>query len=158
MPEGKQPNEVEGYMFLPRGEDDVRRSIGYSAPGNPGIAQAADLLDRCAEDLDRLERDVSKIEPSTRRPYPRMDYGDAIGKLQELGSDIQFGEDFGGSDNGVIAPLVGIIGTCQALEAIKYIAGVGENLVGYVLYLDSKYMDWRKLKLSRREQCPVCAA
>ena len=62
------------------------------------------------------------------------------------------------ADNGVIAPLVGIIGTCQALEAIKYIAGVGETLVGYVLYFDSKYMDWRKLKLSRREQCPVCAA
>lgn len=61
------------------------------------------------------------------------------------------------ADNGVIAPLVGIIGTCQALETIKYIAGVGETLVGSVLYLDSKYMDWRKLKLSRREQCPVCA-
>jgi len=61
------------------------------------------------------------------------------------------------ADNGVIAPLVGIIGTCQAIETIKYIAGVGETLVGYVLYLDSKYMDWRKLKLSRRAQCPVCS-
>jgi adenylyltransferase/sulfurtransferase len=60
------------------------------------------------------------------------------------------------ADNGVIAPLVGIIGTCQALEAIKYIAGVGDNLVGFILYLDSKYMEWRKLKLSRREGCPVC--
>jgi len=60
------------------------------------------------------------------------------------------------ADNGVIAPLVGIIGTCQALEAIKYIAGVGDNLVGFILYLDSKYMEWRKLKLSRREGCRVC--
>ena len=60
------------------------------------------------------------------------------------------------SDNGVIAPLVGIIGTCQALEAIKHIAGIGETLAGYVLYLDGKYMDWRKLKLARRAQCPVC--
>ena len=60
------------------------------------------------------------------------------------------------AENGVIAPLVGIIGTCQALEAIKYLAGVGETLVGYVLYLDGKYMEWRKLKLSRRERCPVC--
>ncbi len=60
------------------------------------------------------------------------------------------------AENGVIAPLVGIIGTCQALEAIKCLCGVGETLVGYVLYLDSKYMEWRKLKLSRREQCPVC--
>lgn len=62
------------------------------------------------------------------------------------------------ADNGVIAPLVGIVGTCQAIEAIKYVSGVGETLVGYVLYLDSKYMEWRKLKLSRREHCPVCAA
>ncbi len=60
------------------------------------------------------------------------------------------------ADNGVISPLVGIIGTCQAIETIKYIAQVGETLVGYVLYFDSKYMDWRKLKLARREQCPVC--
>lgn len=60
------------------------------------------------------------------------------------------------AENGVIAPLVGIIGTCQALEAIKYVAGVGDNLVGYILYFDSKYMEWRKLKLSRREGCPVC--
>lgn len=60
------------------------------------------------------------------------------------------------AENGVIAPLVGIIGTCQALEAIKLLAGVGESLVGQVLYLDSKYMEWRKLKLSRRAGCPVC--
>ncbi len=60
------------------------------------------------------------------------------------------------AENGVIAPLVGIIGTCQAIEAIKYLMGVGEGLVGYVLYLDSKYMEWRKLKLSRRAGCPTC--
>ena len=66
------------------------------------------------------------------------------------------GEALSCSENGVIAPLVGIIGTCQALEAIKHIAGVGETLVGHVLYFDGKYMEWRKLKLSRREGCPVC--
>ena len=60
------------------------------------------------------------------------------------------------AENGVIAPLVGIIGTCQALEAIKLLVGVGEGLVGYVLYLDSKYMEWRKLKLTQRAGCPVC--
>lgn len=60
------------------------------------------------------------------------------------------------AENGVIAPLVGIIGTCQALEAIKHLLSIGASLAGYVLYLDSKYMEWRKLKLSRRAQCPVC--
>jgi asparaginyl-tRNA synthetase len=56
------------------------------------------VLDRCAVDLDRLERDISKLEPATRRPYPRLDYGDAVAKLQKLGSDIDFGDDFGGDD------------------------------------------------------------
>lgn len=60
------------------------------------------------------------------------------------------------SENGVIAPLVGIIGTCQALEAIKHVIGGGETLVGDVLYFDAKYMDWRKLKLSKRPGCKLC--
>jgi len=60
------------------------------------------------------------------------------------------------AENGVIAPLVGIIGTCQALEAIKYITDVGASLAGNVLYFDAKYMEWRKLKLSRRPNCEVC--
>jgi len=60
------------------------------------------VLDRCEEDLKRLERDVSKLEPSTRRPYPRLDYGDAITKLQELGSDLTFGDDFGGDDETIL--------------------------------------------------------
>jgi asparaginyl-tRNA synthetase len=60
------------------------------------------VLDRCAVDLKRLERDVSKLEPSTRRPYPRLDYGDAVAKLKELGSDIEHGDDFGGDDETVL--------------------------------------------------------
>ncbi len=60
------------------------------------------VLDRCAEDLKRLERDVSKLEPSTRRPYPRLDYGDAVAKLRDLGSDLEFGDDFGADDETVL--------------------------------------------------------
>ncbi|XOV83381.1 MAG: ThiF family adenylyltransferase [bacterium] len=68
------------------------------------------------------------------------------------------GADLNCAENGVIAPLVGIIGTCQALEAVKLITGVGDSLVGYVLYFDAKYMQWRKLTLNRRPNCPVCSA
>ena len=60
------------------------------------------------------------------------------------------------SENGVIAPLVGIVGTAQAMEAIKVLTGVGETLTGYLLYLDAKRMDWRKLKLPKLADCPVC--
>jgi adenylyltransferase/sulfurtransferase len=61
------------------------------------------------------------------------------------------------SENGVIAPLVGIIGTCQAMEAIKLITGVGDTLTGHVLYLDAKRMEWRKLRLPRNPDCRTCS-
>jgi molybdopterin-synthase adenylyltransferase len=60
------------------------------------------------------------------------------------------------ADNGVIAPLVGIIGSCQALEAIKILCGVGDTLAGYVLYFDAQHMDWRRLRLRPDPDCPTC--
>ncbi len=60
------------------------------------------------------------------------------------------------SANGVVAPLVGIIGSCQALESIKLLTGVGESLAGFVLYFDGKRMEWRRLKLPKDPNCPVC--
>jgi len=63
----------------------------------------ARIMDRCRLDLERLERDVSKLEPATHRPYPRIDYGDAVVKLQALGQQIEFGGDFGGDDETVLA-------------------------------------------------------
>ena len=60
------------------------------------------------------------------------------------------------AENGVAAPLVGIVGSVQAMEAMKVITGVGEPLTGYVLYLDAKRMEWRKLKLNRNPRCATC--
>jgi len=61
------------------------------------------------------------------------------------------------AENGVVAPLVGIIGSMQAMEALKLICNIGESLTGWVLYLDAGFMEWQKLKLSRRTDCPVCS-
>ena len=60
------------------------------------------------------------------------------------------------SENGVAAPLVGIIGACQALETIKLITGVGQSLAGFVLYFDGKRMEWHKFKLPKAADCPIC--
>jgi adenylyltransferase/sulfurtransferase len=60
------------------------------------------------------------------------------------------------SENGILGTVVGIIGTCQAMEAIKLITGAGEPLIGHVLYFDGKRMDWRKLRLSKNPNCPTC--
>lgn len=65
--------------------------------------------------------------------------------------------DLNCSQNGVMAPLVGIVGSIQALEAIKVIADVGEPLVGKLLLLDAMTMQWRNLKLPKDPTCPVCS-
>lgn len=67
-------------------------------------------------------------------------------------------EDMRCSENGVIAPLVGIIGAVQALEAIKLVCGVGESLHGRLLVLDALHMQWRELRLKADPACPVCGA
>jgi asparaginyl-tRNA synthetase len=63
----------------------------------------ARVLDRCGEDLKRLERDTTRLEPAAQRPYPRLDYGDAIDLLQSSGSGLEFGDDFGGDDETTLA-------------------------------------------------------
>lgn len=67
-------------------------------------------------------------------------------------------EDLTCAANGVLSPLVGIIGSMQALEAIKLIAGFGENLVGRLLLFDARYSQWRELKLPKDKKCPVCSS
>lgn len=61
------------------------------------------------------------------------------------------------SESGVLAPLVGVIGSLQAMEAVKVLSGFGEPLVGYLMIFDAKSMDWRKLKVTKDPCCPVCA-
>ncbi|HRR78291.1 MAG TPA: molybdopterin-synthase adenylyltransferase MoeB [Ruminococcus sp.] len=58
---------------------------------------------------------------------------------------------------GVIGAMAGIIGTMQALEAVKYITGQGTLLTGSMLIFDGLKMEWRKVKLPARvTECPVC--
>ncbi len=59
---------------------------------------------------------------------------------------------------GVFAPLVGIIGTLQAAEALKLLCGTGTSLAGRLLMLDGRAMEWTELRLPRHAGCPVCGA
>ena len=58
--------------------------------------------------------------------------------------------------NGVFAPLVGMIGTTQASEALKLLMGIGESLQGRLLLLDALAMEWRTIKLNKDPACTVC--
>ncbi|RYX90861.1 MAG: molybdopterin-synthase adenylyltransferase MoeB [Comamonadaceae bacterium] len=59
---------------------------------------------------------------------------------------------------GVFAPLVGIIGSIQAAEALKILTGVGEPLSGRLLMLDGRSMEWNEVKLVRDASCTVCGS
>lgn len=58
--------------------------------------------------------------------------------------------------NGVIAPLTGIIGSMQALEAMKVIMGIGDSLKGRLMLLDGLTMEWQTMRLRRNPHCPTC--
>jgi molybdopterin/thiamine biosynthesis adenylyltransferase len=67
-------------------------------------------------------------------------------------------EDVACATMGVFAPLVGIIGSVQAAEALKLLAGVGQSLAGRLLMLDARAMEWTELRTPRDPHCPVCGA
>jgi len=74
--------------------------------------------------------------------------------LYQEGDDMQLSC----SESGVMAPLVGIIGTLQAMEAIKVITGIGQTLTGRLLFLDAQTMQFREMKLKKNPGCPACSA
>lgn len=70
----------------------------------------------------------------------------------DVGSD----QEMRCADNGVFAPLVGMIGTAQAAEALKLLLSIGETLQGRLLLLDAMTAEWRTIKLARDPNCAVC--
>lgn len=62
------------------------------------------------------------------------------------------------TDNGVLAPVVGVIGSLQALETLKLLTGIGATLCGRLLVFDGLYHEWRSLQLRKDPHCPVCSA
>ena len=60
--------------------------------------------------------------------------------------------------NGVIAPLLGIIGSIQATETLKVLMGIGESLGGRVLLVDALSMEWQSMRLGKDANCPECSS
>lgn len=64
--------------------------------------------------------------------------------------------DLSCSESGVLSPLVGMVGSMQALECIKVLSGFGKPLVGRLLLIDAATMQIRTLTLQKNPECPVC--
>ena len=70
--------------------------------------------------------------------------------------DEQSNEQLSCSESGILGPVVGTIGTMQALEAIKLITGMGETLNGRLMIFDALAMQWQSMNLQADPECPVC--
>ena len=61
------------------------------------------------------------------------------------------------STMGVFAPLTGVIGAMQAMEALKLTAGIGESLDGRLMIFDAKRAEWRTVRVKKDPACAVCS-
>ncbi|MBF8728126.1 molybdopterin-synthase adenylyltransferase MoeB [Pseudomonas putida] len=93
----------------------------------------------------RLEGQLSVFDP-------RRDYSPCYHCLYGHGSEAELTC----SEAGVIGPLVGLVGSLQALEAMKLLAGFGEPLVGRLLLIDALGTRIRELRVKRDPGCSVC--
>ena len=59
-------------------------------------------------------------------------------------------------ENGVLAPVAGLIGTIQALQAIKVLLNLGEQLCGVLMLVDALDLSFRKVKIVKDSECPIC--
>ncbi len=59
-------------------------------------------------------------------------------------------------ENGVLAPIAGLVGIIQALQAIKVLLGIGEQLCGELLLIDGLDLIFRKVKIAKDPECPIC--
>jgi molybdopterin/thiamine biosynthesis adenylyltransferase len=59
---------------------------------------------------------------------------------------------------GVLAPLVGVIGSLQATEALKILSGMGSSLRGQLMMFNAQHMEWQTLQTHRQAHCPVCSS
>lgn len=70
--------------------------------------------------------------------------------------DEQSNEQLSCSESGILGPVVGTIGTMQALETIKLIAGCGKSLSGRLMIFDALTMEWQTMGLQADPSCRVC--
>jgi len=93
----------------------------------------------------RFEGQVTVFTPGTdNSPCYNCLYADTGEEMQNCAT------------NGVISPITGIIGSVQAMEAMKLILEIGEPLTGRLLLLDGLSMQWNEMKLRKNTQCPTC--
>jgi molybdopterin/thiamine biosynthesis adenylyltransferase len=132
------------------------------------LAKAADVVLDCSDNF-ATRHALNRACVAARKPLVsgagiRFDGQVAVFDLRRDDApcyECLFAENAGGEEErcatmGVFAPLVGIIGTIQAAEAIKLLAGIGESLAGRLVMFDALASRWHEVRLSRDPHCRVC--
>ena len=132
------------------------------------LARAADVILDCSDNF-ATRHALNRACVAARKPLVsgagiRFDGQVAVFDLRREGApcyNCLFAEDAEAEEErcatmGVFAPLVGIIGTFQALEAIKLVAGIGETLAGRLMLFDALSSRWHEVRLARDPHCRVC--
>lgn len=94
----------------------------------------------------RMEGQLALFDTARGGPCYRCLYPDAAADDSSLAC----------AENGVLGPVVGVLGSLQALEAIKYLVGMEQTLRDAVLMLDLRKLSLQRLALDRRRGCPDC--
>ena len=132
------------------------------------LARTADVVLDCSDNF-ATRHAINRACVAARKPLVsgagiRFDGQVAVFDLRRTDApcyNCLFAEDAEAEDvrcavMGVFAPLVGIVGTFQAMEAIKLVAGVGETLAGRLMIFDALASRWHEVRLARDPHCRVC--
>ena len=93
----------------------------------------------------RFEGQIMNYQPSANSACYQCLYTEAYGNEESCELE------------GVLGPVVGVIGTMQALQTLLLLAGLGEELVNRLLLFDALSMEWQGVTLPKNPNCPVCA-
>jgi adenylyltransferase/sulfurtransferase len=134
------------------------------------LARGADIVLDCSDNF-ATRHAINRACVAARRPLVsgaaiRFDGQVSVFDLRREGAPCYhclFGESGDAGEErcatmGVFAPLVGVIGTLQAAEAVKLLAGVGETLAGRLLLFEALATRFHEVRLARDPDCPVCSA
>lgn len=94
----------------------------------------------------RMEGQVTIFDPENGGACYRCLYDEAGGEAETC------------SENGILSPAAGLVGSIQAVETLKVLLGIGKNLSGRLLLIDAKNMEFREIRTRRDPACPVCSS
>ncbi|MDZ7684134.1 MAG: ThiF family adenylyltransferase [Gammaproteobacteria bacterium] len=132
--------------------DDVLGDVDVVVDGSDNFATRFMVNDACVRNQTALVSGAAiQMEGQLMVFDPALKDGPCYRCLYQ-----EAGEELNCAEFGVAAPLVGVIGSMQAMEALKLIIGVGRSLGGFLLVFDARSAEWRKLKLPKNPSCKTC--